>query len=98
MARDIEGEYFPGEVGVVIDDVITSGGSVLTCIKQVKGAGLEIRDVVVLLDREQGGRESLQAAGYAFHACLKFHGVLKFLREQRMITQQQYESVTNSLG
>jgi orotate phosphoribosyltransferase len=46
----------------IVDDVVTSGGSVLKAIERVKEEGLEIAQVVVLVDREEGGMEKVQAA------------------------------------
>ncbi len=67
---EIEGEYRAGETVVLIDDLATTGGSKLEAIDKLKGAGLQVTDVVVLIDRESGARESLQAAGWRLHAVL----------------------------
>ena len=68
--RRIEGTFAPGERVVVIDDIVTDGGSKLEAIAPLEAAGLVVRDLVVLVDREQGGRERLAARGYALHALL----------------------------
>jgi uridine monophosphate synthetase len=67
---DIEGEYHAGETVVVIDDLATTGGSKFEAIEKLTEAGLAVRDVVVLVDRQSGARESLEQAGYALHAVL----------------------------
>ncbi|HEY6073721.1 MAG TPA: orotate phosphoribosyltransferase [Anaerolineales bacterium] len=67
---EIEGEYHPGETAVVIDDLATTGGSKFEVIEKLTAAGLVVRDVVVLVDRQSGAREALRAAGYAMHAVL----------------------------
>ena len=66
----IEGDYHPGETIVVIDDLATTGGSKFEAIKKLTGAGLVVKDVAVLVDRESGAKESLAEAGYAMHAVL----------------------------
>lgn len=68
--RRIEGVYEAGERVVVIDDIITDGASKFEAIGPIEEAGLTVRDLVVLIDREQGGRELLAARGYALHAVL----------------------------
>jgi orotate phosphoribosyltransferase len=68
--RRIEGEFKPGERVVLIDDIITDGASKLEAIRPLEEAGLVVKDLVVLVDREQGGRELLGARGYALHAVL----------------------------
>lgn len=66
----IEGEYHPGERVVIIDDLATTGGSKFEAIEKLTGAGLLVRDVVVLVDRGSGASESLAGAGVAMHAVL----------------------------
>ncbi len=67
---EIEGEYHTGETVVVIDDLATTGGSKFEAIEKLSSAGLAVRDVVVLVDRGSGAKESLAEAGYAMHAVL----------------------------
>lgn len=64
----VEGGFQPGETAVVIDDLATTGESKIETIRKLESAGLRVQDVVVLIDREQGAGESLQAAGYRLHA------------------------------
>ena len=68
--KRIEGLFAPGERVVVMDDIVTDGTSKLEAIAPLEEAGLVVRDLVVLIDREQGGRERLAARGYALHAVL----------------------------
>ena len=68
--RRIEGLFAPGERVVVIDDIITDGASKLEAIAPLEAAGLVVQDLVVLIDREQGGRELLAARGYQLHSVL----------------------------
>lgn len=55
----IEGNVAAGERVVIIDDVITTGGSTIIAIEQARLAGLEIDRVITLIDREEGGRENI---------------------------------------
>ena len=64
----IEGGFEPGETAVLIDDLTTSGGSKLEAVDKLTAAGLEVRDVVVLIDREAGSGESLSAVGLQLHS------------------------------
>jgi len=68
--RRIEGQFKAGERVVLIDDIITDGASKLEAIQPLEEAGLVVKDLVILVDREQGGRELLAARGYAVHAVL----------------------------
>jgi orotate phosphoribosyltransferase len=55
----IEGNVAAGERVVIIDDVITTGGSTITAIEQARRAGLVVDRVITLIDREEGGRENI---------------------------------------
>jgi uridine monophosphate synthetase len=68
--RRIEGLFEAGERVVVIDDIVTDGASKLEAIQPLEAAGLVVKDLVILIDREQGGRELLAARGYALHSAL----------------------------
>jgi orotate phosphoribosyltransferase len=62
--RRIEGNFRPGERVVVIEDVITSGGSALQAIEAIQEADGKVAGVLAVVDREQGGRARIEAAGY----------------------------------
>jgi orotate phosphoribosyltransferase len=63
--RLIEGPFREGDRVVVIEDVITTGGSALRAAEAIRAAGGIIAGVLALVDREEGGREALEAAGLA---------------------------------
>lgn len=55
----VEGDVQPGEKVVILDDVITTGGSTITAIERAREAGLVVERVIALIDREEGGRENI---------------------------------------
>ncbi len=63
--KRIEGCFIPGAGVVVVEDVITSGGSVQEAIATVEQEGGRVIGVLAVVDREEGGREALERAGYA---------------------------------
>jgi uridine monophosphate synthetase len=75
---EIEGGYHAGETVVVIDDLATTGGSKFEAIEKLTGAGLVVKDVVVLVDRQSGAKETLAQAGYILHAVLTIGEMLDF--------------------
>ena len=77
--RSVEGAFRPGQTALLIDDLITKGHSKIEAIAPLKAAGLEVKDVLVLIDREQGGVEELDAHGYAVHAVLTLSQILEVL-------------------
>lgn len=60
----IEGPFRTGDRVVVIEDVITTGGSALRAINAIHNAGGKVLAVLSVVDREEGGREAIIAAGY----------------------------------
>ncbi|MEO8450691.1 MAG: orotate phosphoribosyltransferase [Gemmatimonadota bacterium] len=61
--RRIEGNFGPDTAVVVVEDVITSGGSALQAVEAVRAEGGRVLGVLAVVDREEGGREAIQAAG-----------------------------------
>lgn len=61
----IEGNFSKGDSVVVVDDVITTGGSTLQAIDEIEKSGGQIAFVIALVDRQEGGRENIEARGYA---------------------------------
>ena len=89
--HDVEGDFTAGEVAVIVDDVITNGRSKLEGIDILRAEGLVVKDIVVFLDREQGGGEILAEEGYTLHSAITFRPALEMLREAEAITSEQYE-------
>jgi uridine monophosphate synthetase len=67
---ELEGDFVQGERVVVIDDLATTGGSKFEAIDKLTSAGLDVQDIVVLVDRQSGAAESLAQAGYHMYAVL----------------------------
>lgn len=65
--KQIEGIYQSGQDCLIIEDVVTTGDSVLQIAELLKNQGLQVKNIVVLVDRQQGGKEALMAAGYQLH-------------------------------
>lgn len=68
LQRDIEGKLEDGARAVVVDDVITTGTSILDAIAKVRIYGVDVVGVIALTDREQGGKEALRSKGYPTYA------------------------------
>jgi orotate phosphoribosyltransferase len=62
--RRIEGNFSPDQPVVVVDDVITTGDSTLKAIQAIEDEGGKVAFVLVLVDRQEGGRENIQSKGY----------------------------------
>ena len=93
----VEGKWEEGQTAVVIDDVTTSGDSILQTIQAMQQVGLHVTDAVLLIDREQGGAENIRAAGYNFHAVISLSQILTHLEQAGQITAEQHQHVLANL-
>jgi orotate phosphoribosyltransferase len=64
----IEGRLEPGERVLLVEDVCTSGGQAIEACKTLADAGAEVAGLVVTIDREEGGRQAVEQAGYRCEA------------------------------
>ncbi len=94
---EIEGFYKPGERVVVIDDLATTGGSKFEAIEKLTSAGLVVEDVAVLIDRQSGARESLEASGFKLHSALTLTGLLDHWEAEERIPLEQIKAVREFL-
>ena len=62
--RAVEGPVQPGQTCVIVEDVVTTGGSSLKAIKHVEEFGMKVQGVIAIVDRLEGGREAFESAGY----------------------------------
>ncbi len=85
---EIEGIYHPGETAVVIDDLATTGGSKFEAMEKLTNAGLRVKDIVVLVDRQSGAKEALEAAGCRLHAVLTLSELLDYLERTGKVEQE----------
>lgn len=74
--RLIEGPFRPGDRVAVIEDVITTGGSALRAVDAITAAGGEVAGVLAVVDREEGGREAIEARGLPVLALVRARDVL----------------------
>ncbi len=95
--HSIEGEYRAGETVVVIDDVITTGASKLEAIEPLAVAKLKVRDIVVLVDREQDGAQEIAKRGYQVHSVFKITEMMQFLEDAGKVTASQHREVLTFL-
>lgn len=86
----IEGLYERGQAVLVVDDLITGGHSILDTAQRLAKAGLRVKDAVVLVDRQQGGRQLLRQHGINLVSVLTLEVVLNYLMSSGKITEESY--------
>ncbi len=95
--RGIEGRYASGDTALIIDDLITRGGSVLETAKLLEESGLKVKDVIVLIDREQGATERLRHLGYNLISILKLDIMLNHYMSRGLISEETYSTCAEYL-
>lgn len=96
-ARMIEGQFNKDANCLIIEDVVTSGSSVLETAKDLESYGINCKHAVVLLNREQGGRKILQENGVKMHALLNLKQLMKYLKEAGCIDETIVQTVDTYL-
>ncbi len=69
----IEGALNAGDCVLLVEDIATTGGQVLEAAKVITAAGATIDRIVAVIDRQEGARENIEAAGYRFESILTRH-------------------------
>lgn len=93
----IDGVFSEGQIVLLVDDLITMADSKLETISVLEENGLKVHDVVVLVDREQGGAQELIKQGYALHSAFNLGELLRFYLDMKKITQEEYEQTISYL-
>jgi len=96
--RNIEGLIRPGDNVLLVDDLITTGSSLITSKEMIAAEGCEIVDSIVLVDREEGGIENLKNAGVTVHYVAKVTELTKELFNNNIINEEEYSAVLKQIG
>ncbi len=93
----IEGIYQPEQRVLVIEDVISTGSSILETVEPLKKEGLVVEDIAIFVDREQGGVQKLQGMGYNIHALFTMKQLLQVLHDEKRIETDLVDKVNEFL-
>ena len=95
--RRIEGILMPGDRVLLLDDLVTTGKSLVKAAKAIRAEGGVVKDAVVLLDREEGGVENLEKEGIKLHALMKASEAANKLCEIGAIDQEQFKTILKQI-
>ncbi|CAA7196401.1 orotidine-5'-phosphate decarboxylase [Chryseobacterium potabilaquae] len=93
----IEGIYQKGQNCLLVEDVITSGKSLVETISEVEQEDIKVSDIVVVLDREQGGKQLLESKGYRVHTLFNISEVCDILQENGELTENEVKRIHDFL-
>lgn len=94
----IEGTHHAGEKVLVVDDLVTSGMSFNEAVEPLKAAGLVVTDLLVILDREQGGAKVIEKAGYKLHSLATLSQIVNALVESGRIDAEMQAKVAEFIA
>lgn len=95
--RLVEGELEAGSRVVIVDDVLTTGGSIMSAVKSISASGGRVVYALVFLDRLQNGVRRLSEAGVKAYSVVKIDRFLKILFEDKLISELEYERIMKYL-
>lgn len=93
----IEGIFQKGQNCLLVEDVITSGKSLLETIPEIENEGISVSDIVVVLDRQQGGKEMLESKGYRVHTLFTISEVCSILKEENHLSDDEVTRIDEFL-
>lgn len=89
----IDGVFENHKTVLLIDDLITRAGSKLETIEKLESHQLMVKDILVVIDRQQGGVEALKERGVNIHPLFTLSQLLNYYKDHSMITQNKYDEV-----
>lgn len=87
--QQIEGRFQAGQSCLIIEDVITTGSSILETTAELEAAGLKIKDLAILIDRQQGGKENLEQQNYHVHAVFTLQEIFQHLLKSDVLVSTE---------
>jgi len=91
--RQVEGILLPGDRVLLMDDLITKGGSILKAAESVRAEGGLVTDALVLIDREENGKTNLANAGIKLHYLLTTSQLAQELYHMEVIDEEQRNTI-----
>lgn len=94
----IDGKWKTGDIALGVDDLITGGTNKKWAMEILNAKGLIVLDMVVLFDRQQGGKEALAEMGVTLHAALDIKPTFQFLARIDKINQEELQQIFDYLA
>lgn len=95
--RRVEGILHPGDKVLVVDDLVTSGGSLLNAVDAIISEGGLVENALVLIDREEGGKEALKSKKISLSSIASMSEVAKLLYSKEVITKHELSSILGQI-
>ena len=97
-SKSVEGKIQEGMKVLMIDDVATTGGSVVNAIKSLKEAKINVTDAYVIVNRMEGADEALKEQGVNLHSISNVIQITQALCDQNLVGEEVLQKVKNQIG
>lgn len=94
----LEGIFTTGQNCLLVEDVITSGASLLETIPEIENEGITVSDIVVVLDRQQSGKQILENKGFRVHTLFTISEVCSILKEEGHLVDEEVQRINDFLA
>lgn len=94
----LEGAYKSGDTCLIIEDVVTTGMSIGETTEVLEADGIKIKDIICFINRNQGGKEKLEAQGYKLHSITDLYMVLDILEKNGKISAEDRAKAESLIG
>ena len=97
-SKMVEGKIHKGMKSLMIDDVATTGGSVVNALRSLKEAEVNVTDAFVIVNRMEGADEALKEQGVKLHSILNVMQITQALYEQKLVDDKILQKVKSQIG
>lgn len=92
-------EYRPGEIILLVDDLITGADTKIEAVDAIRSAGCIVNDIVVLIDRQQGGVAGLTEKNVRLHSLFRIRQLFQYAKSEKLISAETYDNcIAYSVG
>lgn len=95
--RRVEGILHPGDSVLLVDDLVTTGGSLLEAADAIKSEGGVVKDALVMIDRQEGGEKALAKAGIKLHSLVRMSEAAQILYDMEAIDKEQLTGILKQI-
>lgn len=97
LGKQVEGMVRPGSRALVVDDLATTGGSIISAVEALRDSGCVVNDALVLVDRLEGGRTNLAKVSVKLNSFADIRDLVETLYQQKKVTKGDYQAVLKQM-
>lgn len=97
LGKQVEGMARPGWRALVVDDLATTGGSIVSAVEALRNAGCTVSDALVLVDRLEGGKTNLAKVGVKLRSFADIRELVETLHQEKKVTKGDYQAVLKQM-